>query len=48
MTFDLDFYDVIEAPMDAVVVISTTLGLDVTPAQERAAVEFINPELRNV
>ena len=45
---EIDFYDVLECPMDAVVALSSTLDLRPTTEQERAATRFIDPEMRNV
>jgi hypothetical protein len=45
---ELDFYETLTSPMDAVVDMSATLGLNPTRAQENAACEFADPEMRHI
>jgi hypothetical protein len=44
----LDYYSVLDVPMDTVVDLSATFNLNPTREQENAACEFCDPEMRHV
>ena len=45
---ELDYYGVLDQPMDACIDIASTLGLHPTREQELAACRFADPELRHI
>jgi hypothetical protein len=45
---ELDFYETLESPKDAVILMCEAFGLKPTPEQETAAVKFLDPNMRHV
>ena len=45
---ELDFYETLTSPMDAIIDLSATFNLNPTRKQENAACEFADPEMRHI